>query len=487
MKIALIALYNHNAFNIRILHAALKSKNYEARSFFLKKNLALEGKNSEITDIEYSILIEALKEFAPSVVGINVISTFFHHAAELTARIKEQMNALVIWGGIHPNLCPDDCINHADVICMGEGEEAIVELADRIEKKQDYTNINNLWIKKDSGVIKNELTPYKQDLNSIPFPDFSDTPIDKYYIVNNEISHRRPGSLNYYPIMTTRGCMFNCTYCSATVVKRIYPCPDGYFRRKNVKNVIDELLTAKKNIRKLKRIHFYDSIFPSDEAWIREFCEEYKQKINLPFLCYFNPRTARDKIIFMLKDAGLRHVRVGIQSGSCRIRNKMYNRPESKEDIMRFAQIMKKTGLAVCYELIVGNPMEPVEDKSESLNLLLELPKPFKVFAHILCFYPGSDITVMALKERKIRENNIVGRQKRIFYQGMLPLDAGRDKETIFWSFLYYLTGKRYFPNTIIRLLRRCKLLEKQPLPAAAILDKAHRIYACLLTLFEKI
>src|SRR2546426_7712922 len=82
---------------------------------------------------EYELLIGVLREFNPDLIGLSLSSLTLKPAAEVTARIRRELDVPIIWGGSGPTLEPDACLEHADLVCMGEGEAAIVDLAQRLD------------------------------------------------------------------------------------------------------------------------------------------------------------------------------------------------------------------------------------------------------------------------------------------------------------------------------------------------------------------
>tara|TARA_B100001971_G_C18148925_1_gene514709 strand:- start:654 stop:977 length:324 start_codon:yes stop_codon:yes gene_type:complete len=97
-----------------------------------------------------------------------------------------------------------------------------------------------------------------------------------------------------YFIMATRGCPFACAYCSNSYLHNLYAKKSKHVRKRNVSNVMKELLYAKKLFKNLKTISFLDEVFVLDKNWIKEFVREYKQNVNVEFRCEFYPSTVSD-------------------------------------------------------------------------------------------------------------------------------------------------------------------------------------------------
>ena len=161
---------------------------------------------------------------------MSFLSTMNSFIKSTTSILKENFDIPILIGGGHPTVLPEYVISdhNVDMICIGEGEGAIVELADRMEKNQDYSNILNLWIKTDKGIVKNTIRPLLQDLDSLPFPDR-----DLFY---------RYGCFagNLY-FISGRGCPFQCTYCCEHSFREIYKGRGKYNRLSSIYNIISEL------------------------------------------------------------------------------------------------------------------------------------------------------------------------------------------------------------------------------------------------------
>ena len=109
--------------------------------------------------------LKFIKDFKPDVIGFSISTFDFHFTKHIIKKVREISDALIILGGVHPTVDPEQSIKHADVICIGEGEQAFEELLEKIESNEDYSKIQNLWVKKGEKIIKNEIRELTQDLD----------------------------------------------------------------------------------------------------------------------------------------------------------------------------------------------------------------------------------------------------------------------------------------------------------------------------------
>jgi len=325
------------------------------------------------TETEYQILINELKEYKPDIIGFNVTAAIAEPNIELTRRLREHFTVPMLWGGTAPTLEPELSIKHADIICINEGEEVIVELANLIDKGADISGIQGTWYKTKSGeIIKNPKRPLL-DLNKIQRPLWDKT--YNTFIDDNKLK------LNYfprmmkkeYPIMTQRGCPFSCSFCIESRYQELFGKKDS-LRRRDPHLVIEELQWAKSAL-PIKKILFYDDVFTVNPRWLDEFLPMYKREIDLPFWCYTYPTTHNPQILKLLKDHGCVSVGMGVQTGSERLLKGAYNRPTKLDRLIESAKEIVDAGLEGTFDLITRGPFDTEDDLRSTFNLLLDFPK----------------------------------------------------------------------------------------------------------------
>jgi len=406
---------------------------------------------------DVNLLINLLLGLKPDLIGISVSSSCFIIARVLTSKIKERLNIPVIWGGIHPTLCPEECIPYTDMVCIGEGEYPMLEVVQKLENKQPLTGIKNLWIKHQDGSIeKNPLRELILNLDSLPYPDFVDYG-NKYLIDKTKLIRVSPINASYlksaYSITSSRGCPFLCSYCCNSVLKSIYDNKGDYVRRRSVENVINELEYIREN-REITMIKFWDDVFTYDEDWIAKFVELYRKKIALPFTCYTHPEYTHKNIIKMLRDAGLVIIDIGIQSGSQEFCRDKFKRYQSNEKIIEFAYFLKELGVKPRYNLIMDNPLEDDEDFNNTFELMLKLPRPYSVILFSLCYFPKVEFTLELLKRGIIREEDVEGRNYKALNNFFVYLDLVKDKKMLFRDTLMAMVVSGLWSE---RFIRKCK------------------------------
>ena len=182
----------------------------------------LKGYIKEITNHEVKIIdlvfhkndwkkhIHGIIEYEkPDLIGLSALSFNYPEAVEIARYIKNNFDIKIIFGGIHVILSPQEVIERkeVDIICTGEGEEVLHELLD---KSLNCKGIKGIWYKENGKIIKNENRSLIEDLDMLPFPDFEDFEFERYFPMNH----------NHLPIMGSRGCPYNCTFCSNHALKK---------------------------------------------------------------------------------------------------------------------------------------------------------------------------------------------------------------------------------------------------------------------------
>ena len=394
------------------------------------------------TEREYELLIETLAAFRPDLIGFSMHSKSMLETEQVTARLKCHFNNVpIIWGGSGPTLQPERAIETADLVCVGEGEELIVDLANRVDSGAPLTaDIPGLWWKKPGGEVVKGIKRSIIDLDKLAFPDFDESHC--VYINENR------SWLNVYPhnmgrqhhIMTQRGCPYSCSFCIESWYQDQWGKKNS-LRRRSVDLVIDELVAAKRK-RNIEAVMFYDDVFTVNPRWLREFASKYKRAVGLPFWCYSYPRTTRKEDLLMLKDAGLVSMTIGIQSGSKPVLE-AYNRPVDREITIRASRWIAESGIIGFFDLMTRSEVETDATCRETFEFLLELPREMKTVGFFpMQLYPNYAYTEAIQKEGK-----------------KITLS---DAEYEFWHKLYFLS-RTSLPTWVKRAVSNRRIFRRFP------------------------
>lgn len=470
-RIVIVSLYDEFSLGTRYIASVLRRAGHEAYQVLFKHCLSMfdtpKQKNNPgdylvnfyASRRETEILQDFIREKDPLWVGFSFMSFSSDLAVYLTQKVREVTHAPIVWGGIDPTVNPEWAIEYADIVCVGEGEFASLELTEALQENRDIARIPNLWVKQNGTIHKNEIRPLIQNLDELPYPNFDESTI---WHINRDtiVPGLQPGVSpldNWYVIMTSRGCPYHCSYCIHGFSHEIAKGKGKYLRRRTVENAIGELKDYKQKHPNTSQILFYDDVFTFDRKWIDEFADAYRREINLPFWVYTYPEMCDAEILKRLQDCGLMFVKMGIQSGSNRVMKEIYGRNLDQNRIMKSVQVLQELNLYCVYDILIGIPLEGEEDLRESLEFLMRLPKPFGLNVWPIIFYRNYNITKMAEKTGDDRIVKVDGANCSII--------PNENPYLRFWIALMSLTKYPQISNETLRVLLENPALREDPTP----------------------
>ena len=393
----LIAFYNPKALGVRYLETALRRAEYAVRTVFLKDFNSVRPKKATARELE--LLRDDIQRQAPMLIALSVMSSMYLEVVdEVIDMIRGNFDIPVVCGGAFATLSPEYFLDRGvQFVIRSDGERAIVRLADALSHRTAYADIPSLCYKTGEEIQKNAISDIPQNIDEYGMPTVNCP--NSCFIDSDVLTEGDPqrNTLSY-EVIASRGCPFNCSYCSCSNLRRLLPDGVKGVRTRSVQSVIDELIEAKKHCKKIVFVHFYDEIFPNLPGWADEFIVQYKKHINLPFTIWSHPKMVDPDVLKKLVSVGLCEVIMGIQSGSEHILHDVFHRYETQEDIVRATKIIRESGVFWCsYDFMLGHPFESLDDLKESYYLTKRLHGPLELQLHGLNFLPKTDIVQMAI------------------------------------------------------------------------------------------
>ena len=328
------------------------------------------------TKEDYEKVFTEINEFEPRVVGFSSVSSQFNFVKELAVGIKAiSADIINVCGGVLPTIKPS-CILEAkclDAVFVGESEKAFIEFLAKVERGLDYKDTENLAYVENGRLIMNKLKPLIVKLDELPYPDRDVYPIAETL-----------KSTGYMSFIFSRGCPYLCTYCSNHAIAKRYNLPRNYPRYRSPESSIREIESA---INKFpgKKIFIIDDIFGLNKSWRDEFCEKYKDRIKVEFMCCLRANLIDEELIRLLKRAGCYRVSIGVESGNDYVRNEIMKRDISTEHIVRAFSLARKYGIQTNAINIIGIPGETEEMLWDTIKLNRNI-RP--TFSGVNIFYP---------------------------------------------------------------------------------------------------
>jgi radical SAM superfamily enzyme YgiQ (UPF0313 family) len=451
--VVLMTIYSVENAGIRYVSAALQRAGFETHIIFLRDWIHNRLEMPSETDIQMAV--DIIREKDADLIGLGFMSSLYSMAKDVTARLQSEFpDTPVMWGGIHPTSVPEECIPHCDFVCVGEGEQAAIDLCEALRDDTDLTQIPNIWSKIDGEVHRNKPRPLIQDLDWLPYPDTADD--NKYYIEEGRLTIEEPWKRSAeYRIYFSRGCPYNCSYCYVSILRDVYDEKGKqFYRARSVEHILGELEHMQKTFPKIARVKIDDDTsFAFGEDWMDEFLEKYPKRIGVPFECLLIPPMLRPNMLTKLVDAGLIRVQTGIESGSSKESKEIHNRSPGNRAILNFAEFNKELKLNVVYDVIVDNPQATEEMKLETAEFLLELPRPYDIFFYSLNYFPGTALTNQSLANGSLRPDEVEGRATKAWKQFRVSMDWPRSDEDRFYLAIFCLASKSFVPKSLIRKL----------------------------------
>lgn len=338
--------------------------------------------------------VSAVRSRDPAVVAITVRSSALSDCALYTAWARAASPALVVWGGYHPTIAPEECmaVPGVDGVCLGEGDDALVELADALSGKGDAFAVRSMWFNTPRGQVRNEVRPLVEDLDELPLPDFD-------LFDPSRLLAARAGAAT---AIVSRGCVFRCGYCCNHRQRAIYPNAARYARYRSPRGAIayPKRLTAW--YPGVREIRFLDNVFGLRRQWLEEFADLYRREVGLPFACNQRPDLVDRDLARLLAEAGCRMVYMGIETGDPGIRGAVLGRPVRDERILEAFRVCRDFGMETVAYNMVGLPGEDREKALATVKLNARCPAS-RVVVSVFSPYPGTDLYEISMRERFVR------------------------------------------------------------------------------------
>lgn len=265
----------------------------------------------------------------------------------LLASICRSLNSkvIIVMGGPHSTFLPDESLmpkkdpkyGYADYVVRGEGEEALAELIKHLEEGKDASDILGLSYERNGKIIHNLDRPLIQNLDAAPIPDFS-------LVHNWKKSHA-------VPVATSRGCPFNCKFCSVILMF------GRQYRFKSIERVIEEIKYAKTRGR---HIFFVDDNFAANKERTKALLMKIKNE-NIEWSAQVRVDAARDaELVSLMKETGCFTVFIGLESINPATL-KLYNKKQKLEDIVECIRIFHQAGIHIHGMFVLGADTDNID------------------------------------------------------------------------------------------------------------------------------
>lgn len=378
--------------------------------------------------------IRRIAAFRPDAVAFSVLSGSHQRYYAIAQRVKERLGVPTLWGGPHPTFFPEMIeLPWVDAICVGEGEEAALLLADGFDREGGRlpATAPNFLVKRDGRVHVNRPLPRNRALDALPHPA-RDLYFDQFPILRSHgIKH----------FMAHRGCPYRCTYCFNESYNALYRDQAGdraIYRSRSPEAVVDEVLRVRAQV-PLRLVGFVDDVFTLHKRWTLEFAEVYARRCRVPFSINARFDNVDEEIVAALRDAGLHLVYSGVESGDEFIRNRVMLRGMTEERMRASAELYRRHGVRLLTENMLGSPGETYRTARSTLMVNAGI-RPAIANASVFSPYPRLAMTRYAV-EHGSYDGSVDSLADNYYHGTVLRFETERDARRIlnlrhFFSFL---------------------------------------------------
>ncbi len=313
---------------------------------------------------------ERLLGKAYDLVGVSVMTSMLNEAIYASRVAREAPNRpIVVWGGPHPTVLPEQAIAHdcVDMIALGEAEETLNEL---VAAGGDPEGIEGLWYRRDGQVMRNPPRMPIHDLGALPHPARDLIDMEAYARAWYSLTAASP-ELRGTSVVASRGCPFSCTYCQPTLDQLF-----GHrLRRRPVAHVMDELRELR-DVYGLDAFMLEDDTFIAHNHWALDFAHQL-QGSGLDFQWGCNVRAdlvvKGPHLMEEMARAGLVQVNMGIESGTQRILDEIYDKRITVEEVREAVAICNRLGLRIGGYFMLGAPTETLREVIHTIEYAARL------------------------------------------------------------------------------------------------------------------
>lgn len=373
----------------------------------------------------------------PDIIGVTSATLTYLPALEILKAAKTALpNCTTMIGGPHVTVMDEQTFTESanvDIVVRGEGEQTMLELAGLVSNGnlKNLSEVAGITFRKNGQVFRTPDRPFMQDIDALPHPAHKHFEVTKYKILGK----------TYMPIITSRGCPFQCAFCLASKM-----CGRG-FRARSPSKVVDELEWLRDTFG-AEAFAFYDDTFTFDVNRAVAICDEMKaRKLGLPWDCRTRVDKVSKELLTKLRSSGCQLIHFGVESGNQQTLNTM-RKGTTVEQNARAIKWAKEAGISVAISLVIGYPGETPEMLKQTIDFIYKT-KPDYVYMCEAVPYPGTELYDYAKKLglELSKDWSQYHEQTQVFKNELLPLEKLEETKKEFYdsyfSPMYYLSKKR--------------------------------------------
>ncbi len=398
---------NTDVIGVKYLDAVLRAEGHDSGILLIPNDdpANLSGALAHIERVE------------PEVLGLSAMSYEFRQARAFGLELRKRFpKTPLIMGGIHATTDPVSCLEFCDVVARGEAEETIVELLPILAGGLPAPRPGDApaGLEAVAGIVFRRAGRVQFTAVRQPIDDLDRLPSIEHLPASMQVMHAgqvhpiaAPQIIKKYvryqgtflSVVSSRGCPFSCRYCCNSALKSLYGRTK--VRPRSVDLVVDEIAREVAKSGNILYVNFQDDCFMMHRTeWLARFARRYKAEIGIPFVVRTTPRHISREKLALLKDAYLRWVFMGMQTGSDRINREIYGRNVTAQQFREARTMVAESGVSLWVDVILDNPYETEADHLATIGLLLDIERPYQLDIFSLDYFPGTELYDQVRRER---------------------------------------------------------------------------------------
>ncbi len=400
--------------------------------------------DSVISDMDIAQTTARVKSLDPDIIFMETTTPSIEADYISLSQIKKGTSAKIIVGGPHATYFHKDVLKECmaiDIVIRHEFDTKIAQVVSNINNLKD---VNGITYRDNGKIIDNGDGDFFVDLDKVPFPDRKTISWEWYL----EAWYSRKPFMNF---MTSRGCPYHCSFC-------LWPqSMYGHKQRfRSIDNVISEIKELIK-LYKVKELNIDDGTFTTNKKRVIEFCKRLrKDKINIIWTCNGRVDTLDDEMLHEMKLSGCKMIRVGVESGSQEVLDKIRKGLTLKQ-IENGVKLIKKHKIQVLGGFMFGFPYDTKKTVEETIKFAIKLSPDQVQFSINMC-YPGT-----SLYEHAISNNILLAKSFKEFDMTYGPVAKTLDMEREDLKHILAKAYKKFYfrPKFIFQTLMNMKDIDE--------------------------
>jgi len=344
-------------------------------------------------DLGEADFVELVGRSGADVFGLSAMTNQFKFVRKFAPALAAATGRPILVGGVHATLLPQEAcaVEGVTAACRGEGEIFLTRWLEAIVSGGDWRSVPGACYR-DAGGLHVSAAEYPADLDTLGAPEYDAFDMPR-------ILKDLGGRLS---VVVSRGCPYRCAFCCNEALRMAFPRPPHYVRMRSPRNavaMVEQLVRRHQPA----SIRFEDDLLLVNPAWRREFLEQYRRCVHLPFECNCRADVVTGELADDLRRAGCASVDIGVESGDEHIRNDVLGKNISDRQIEQAFTALHAAGLHTYSYNMIGLPFETPEMARRTYEMNRRIsPSAGAVFYFFP--YPGTQLKALAEANNLLRD-----------------------------------------------------------------------------------